>query len=125
MTRSRGDALVAMIEAGVAAGLDVDTIAAGMGYSNPSNMKRAIRRLDPELARALRKTASYERIPPADELIEAMDVCGITAHHLVTEIGGSPQGFAKKLAAAGRKDLATKFYKLENFTRRGNHHGTA
>lgn len=108
----RGDAMIAVIEASLDAGIDLNTLAKGMGYANIDNLRTAAVKVDPNIdsrLRAIRKGGSVIALLPE---IEEQLAYGMTTSHVCEVFKVNPGSVARAFQRQGKHDLARRFNRL-------------
>lgn len=107
----RGDALAAVVEAALDAGLDPATITQGLGYSSPEKLRRAVRASDPKLASALRIRRVRDPLPPPEQIVALLDD-GVNTTEVCRLFDRHPSTIGVSLKRAGYLDEARRFFNL-------------
>ena len=108
----RGDALLAVTEACLDAGLDVQTITQGLGYTRPEHLRSALRRQGDDFLYTRLRTRSVRGAIDPIEVGEMLDR-GITTWEVASTLKAHPKTLANSLRRHG-DDRYKMFYRLCN-----------
>lgn len=117
----RGDSLLAVVEASLDAGLDVRTITAGVGYSRPEYLRRAVLAAGGDhLEQHLRIRARRGKSVVIEEVQEMLDT-GMTASHVCEVLERCPKRLGDLLKDAGdpRHKAFSRHYNMHYRNKRG------